>query len=175
MYLLVESVARPAHLASVRPRVYHRGMRRLVIAVLALALASTTARAEGFGLGFFLGDPTGLDIMVGLQRRSALDIVVGIADYRFNDGSARYAHLTYLVTPVVARGQSVNVPLRLGIGGAIFGFSGDIDFGVRVPFEVALAFRRTPLEIYGEIAPLLTLTHDARFDLQGGVGLRFYF
>ncbi|MBA3464228.1 MAG: hypothetical protein H0T46_30010 [Deltaproteobacteria bacterium] len=148
-------------------------MRRLVIAVLSLALATTSARAEGIGLGFFFGDPTGLDLKIDLQRRSALDIVIGLANFR--ERGAKYAHLTYLVTPIVARGRSVNVPLRLGIGGAIYGTEDFINAGVRVPFEVALAFRTTPLEIYGEIAMLLTLTDDPRFDLQGGVGLRFYF
>jgi hypothetical protein len=175
MYLLVERLPRSTHLASVRRRVYHRGMRRLVTAVLALALASTSARADGIGLGFLFGDPTGIDLKIDLQRRSALDIVVGLYDYRFHDASARYGHLTYLVTPVIARGRSVNVPLRIGIGGAVFGFSDEVDFGVRVPFEVALAFRTTPLEIYGEVAPLLILTRDTHFDWQGGIGLRFYF
>lgn len=163
-----------AHLATRAREVYHRGMRRLTIAILLVALGSAPARAEGFGLGFFLGDPTGLDLKIDLQRRSALDIVLGLYDFREGRG-ARYAHLTYLVTPVYARGQSVNVPLRLGIGAAVFGSSDHIDAGVRVPFELALAFKRTPLEIYGELAALLQLTDDPRFDLQGGVGLRFYF
>ncbi len=79
-------------------------MRRLVIAVLSLALATTSARADGIGLGFFFGDPTGLDLKIDLQRRSALDIVIGLADFR--ERGAKYAHLTYLVTPIVARGRS---------------------------------------------------------------------
>jgi hypothetical protein len=48
-----------------------------------------------------------------------------------------------------------------------------------VPLEVGLWFRRTPLEIYGEIALLLTvLDSNSNYDrlrLQGGIGLRFYF
>lgn len=166
-------MARSAHLPRGSHAVYHRVMRTLAIAVLSLALATSSARADGIGLGFFFGDPTGLDLKIDLQRRSALDIVIGLANFR--ERGAKYAHLTYLVTPIVARGRSVDVPLRLGIGGAIYGTSDFINAGVRVPFEVALAFRRTPLEIYGEIAMLLTLTDDPRFDLQGGIGLRFYF
>ncbi len=149
-------------------------MRRLTIALLLLVLTRAPARADGFGIGFFLGDPTGLDLKIDLERRSALDIVLGIYDFR--DGrDAGYAHLTYLVTPVVARGRSVNVPLRLGVGAAVFGFRSDVHAGIRAPFELALAFKRTPMEIYFEIAALLALIgEDPRFDLQGGVGLRFY-
>lgn len=149
-------------------------MRRLTIAILVVMLGVAPARADGFGIGFFLGDPTGLDLKIDLQRRSSLDIVLGIYDFR--DGKDfGYAHLTYLVTPVYARGRSVNVPLRLGIGGAVFGFRSDVHAGVRVPFELGLAFKTTPLEIYFEIGALLALIgEDPRFDLQGGVGLRFY-
>ena len=46
-------------------------------------------------------------------------------------------------------------PLRLGIGAAVYGFRDDVNAAVRVPFEVGLQFRSTPLEIYGEIAMLL--------------------
>ena len=88
-------------------------MRRLTIAVLLAVLCTTAApaRAEGFGIGFFLGDPTGLDLKIDLERRSSLDIVLGIYDFR-GSRDFGYAHLTYLVTPHVARGRSVNVPLR---------------------------------------------------------------
>jgi hypothetical protein len=95
------------------------------------------------------------------------------------DGDAPgYGHLTYLVTPVVGRGTSVWVPLRLGIGGAIYGYRDDLNAAVRAPLEVALHFRRTPLEIYGELAFFLTFidahdNHDT-VDLQGGVGLRLF-
>ena len=150
-------------------------MRRLVIAFLSLALATTSARADGFGLGFFFGDPTGLDLKIDLQRRSALDIVIGLADFR--ERGAKYAHLTYLVTPVVARGRSVNVPLRVGIGGAVYGVADYIDVGARVPFEVGLAFSTTPLEIYGEVAIKGVFVEEdfITFDVDGGLGLRFYF
>lgn len=153
-------------------------MRKLVFALLLIAVPTATARAEGFGIGFFLGKPTGLDLKVDLQRRSALDIVLGLYTFR-ERGGPTYAHLTYLVTPFIGQGQTVRVPLRLGIGGAVYGNSNDVNLGVRVPLEVGLLFRRTPLEIYGEIALLLTLLDDNdnfdRLDVQGGGGLRFYF
>lgn len=155
-------------------------MRKLVLVLAllaALSLPAMPARAEGFALGFFLGEPTGLDLKLDLQRRSALDVVLGITSIRYRN--PLYAHLTYLLTPFMGQGQAVRVPLRIGIGAAVYGNSGDVNAGVRVPIELGLWFRRTPLEIYGELALLLTLI-DAndnynRLDAQGGVGLRFYF
>lgn len=159
-------------------------IRKLVLVVtLWLASAPAPARAE-VGFGVFFGEPTGIDFKLDLAPRSALDILVGYyshwRDYGF-DGA--YGHVTYLVQPMVAHGRSVIVPLRLGIGAAIFDQSGrfndDLNLAARVPFEVGLRFRRTPLEIYFEIALKVTILdgkpydHD-EVDVDGGLGLRFY-
>jgi hypothetical protein len=159
------------------------GIRKLaVIAVLLFASAPTAARAE-VGIGIFVGEPTGLDLKLDLSRKSALDIVLGVYSHydRFNDDSG-YGHLTYLIQPMYANGDSVIVPLRIGIGVAVFDDRGryqdDLNVAARVPFEVGLRFRNTPLEIYFEIALKMTFVdedNDHPFvDLDGGVGLRFY-
>lgn len=153
----------------------------VVVALGTLAATARPARAE-VGIGIFLGQPTGFDLKVDLQRRAALDIVVGW-EYFDENGRDGYAHLTYLLNLGVARGRSVIVPFRVGIGGVVTGgdgsFGNELDVGVRAPFEVGFRFRRTPLEIYGEIAVRLTLLDDNDnnddVDLDGGIGLRFYF
>lgn len=155
----------------------------LMIAMLVMTSASKPARAE-VGIGAFFGEPTGIDFKLDLARRSALDILVGYYSHWRDYGlDGAYGHVTYLVQPMVARGDAVLVPLRLGIGMAIFDQSGrfddDLNLAARVPFEFGLRFRRTPLEIYFEIALKVTFLdgepyrHD-RVDLDGGVGLRFY-
>lgn len=154
-------------------------MRKLLLTTLICGLVTvakvTPARAD-FGLGLFLGEPTGLDLKLGVGPRSSLDFVIGYST--FEDGRTGYGHLTYLVTPLIAQGDAVLVPLRLGIGGALYGPSDDIGFAVRAPLEVGLRFRRTPLEIYGEIALALEIIgprNDLDLDLQGGVGFRLFF
>ncbi len=149
-------------------------MKKLVL--LAILLVSTSARAD-FALGGFLGDPTGIDFKFGVGNRSSLDMLVGWYGYHDRFDYNGYAHVTYLVTPVVGQGNSVLVPLRLGIGGAIFGDANNVDVGIRFPLELGLRFRSAPLEIYGEIALLLAFVHPnyGFTDLQGGVGIRFYF
>lgn len=156
---------------------YHREMRKLALAAL-LVLAilcgrPRDARAD-FGIGLFLGEPTGLDLKIGLSRKTALDIVLGATSFR--DGAASYGHVTYLITVVAARGSSVIVPLRLGIGAAVYGVVEDnTGLAVRVPFELGFRFRRTPVEIYLEITPKVELIDDPDFNLDGGIGIRFYF
>lgn len=150
-------------------------------ALIALATLATpaTARAE-IGVGLFIGEPLGFDLKIDLARRQALDIVLGGTSYRDGQRGYSYGHLTYLVTPFVGRGRSVLVPLRFGIGAAVFGVvEEDFNFAGRVPFEIALLFRSAPIEIYGEIALKLTLVseygEEPDLDTDGGIGLRFYF
>lgn len=154
-------------------------MRKLLLSttVLAVMVAGRPAPAHAdFGLGLFLGEPTGLDFKIGLGNRSGLDFVLGFTT--FDDGRAGYGHVTYLVTPVVAQGNAVTVPLRLGIGAELIGPSGDLSFGVRAPLELGLRLRRTPLEFYGELALAVILIDPADevvSDFQGGIGFRLYF
>jgi hypothetical protein len=154
-------------------------MRKLLLTTavfgVVLAARATPAHAD-FGLGLFLGEPTGIDFKIGLGNRSSLDIVLGFDTLR--DGRAGYGHLTYLVTPLVAQGNAVLVPLRLGIGAAVFGPGNDINIAVRAPFEIGLRLRSTPLEFYGEIALALVFIdrpNDLELDVQGGLGFRVYF
>jgi hypothetical protein len=151
-------------------------MRKLAITLLLMLAIPTPAHAE-VGIGVFLGEPAGLDVKFDLQRRSALDLVLGWYGYQ-RERRTGYGHLTYLFTPFVGSGSSIVVPLRLGIGGAFYGNEDNTNVAVRAPLELAIRFRRTPIEIYGEIAVLITLINDSGnddIDMQGGVGLRFYF
>jgi hypothetical protein len=153
-------------------------MRKLVLALLVVFVLPTAARAD-FGIGFFLGEPIGLDLKIGLTRKSGLDLLVGAVSYDRDRGrDVSYGHVTYLLTPFVGHGRSFLVPLRLGIGAAVIDVENDVVFGVRAPFEVGLRFRSVPLEIYGELALIYVFLDNGRdddLDIQGGVGLRFYF
>jgi len=151
-------------------------MRKLaLLTVLAIA---APAHAD-VGLGVFLGEPTGLDLKIGLSPRSGIDLLFGWDTYR--DNRDHYGHLTYLLTPLVGHGTSVIVPVRVGIGVAVFddgSFDAGTNVAARVPVQIGLRFRSVPLEIYGEVALKMTFIRshgDPYADLDGGIGLRFYF
>jgi hypothetical protein len=148
------------------------------LAFLVVLLAAPAARAD-VGIGLFLGQPTGLDLKFGTSNRAGLDIVLGFHDCCNQHDGGDYAHVTYLVTPFVGRGNSVLVPFRVGIGLALLddgrSVGDNLHAGVRAPLELGLRFRSVPLEIYGEISALLVFQHDPYLDLDGGIGLRLYF
>jgi hypothetical protein len=155
----------------------------LVIAVSlgAVAVARPSAARADVGLGLFLGEPTGVSLKVDVQRRAALDFVFGATSFR--DSRANYAHLTYLVTPVLGHGRAVSIHLRVGVGAALFDGRGDfgdeLNVAVRAPAQLAFVFRRTPLELYAELSAKVTFL-DANddqdlFDVDSGVGARLMF
>jgi hypothetical protein len=159
-------------------------IRKIALVLVLLAMTGSARADVGFGL--FVGRPTGFDAKIGLSNNSGLDIVLGWDTYR-DSYHNNYGHLTYLLTPVVGRGRSVIVPLRLGIGIALFDgyyyhqnrFGEGLNAAVRAPVEIGLRFRSVPLEIYGEIALRISFLRDDRYydfvQLDGGIGFRIYF
>jgi hypothetical protein len=150
------------------------------VVAAALTVAPRPAHAE-FGLGLFIGDPVGLTLKADLQRRTAVEVLIGEHGYHDENWGSFYGHVTFLVSPFVARGRSVIIPFRFGIGGAIYDEGnefGDVNLAVRAPFQVAFRFRN-PLELYFELSLLLTFLdgddNEDLVDLDGGLGLRFYF
>jgi hypothetical protein len=150
-------------------------------ALVAAALVAAPRQAKAdIGLGLFVGEPLGLTLKVDLQRRSALEVLIGQTSYE--DGRSGYGHVTFLITPFAARGRSVIVPFRLGIGAAIYDeggdFGNDVNVAARFPFQVAFRFR-APVELYFEIALLLEFLdandNNDLLDVDGGIGFRFYF
>lgn len=151
-------------------------IRKLLI--LLAILAASPARAD-VGLGLFLGEPTGLDLKLGLTNRTGIDIVLGVHEVERNYYGGDYGHLTYLVTPFVSRGQSVIVPFRIGIGIAFLddgrAFGESIAAAVRAPVQIGFRFRSVPLEIYGELSLLIPIIRHSYLDGDGGIGFRIYF
>ncbi len=157
-------------------------MNKLLIVALLLG-ASAPARAE-VGIGAFIGEPLGLDLKLDIARRQAFDLVFGwtSVDREYPDYYGHYFHFTYLATPFWGYGRSINVPLRIGIGVALWDhgpFAREVNAALRIPVELGIRFHSVPLEIYGELAFKLTFAdqndNDPTSDLDGGVGLRFYF
>jgi hypothetical protein len=152
-----------------------------ILATLAVVAAPGAARAGGVGLGLFVGEPFGLDLKVDVQSRSSLDLVFGFDTVQ--RGRAHYGHLTYLVSPLIGRGRSVVVPLRIGIGAAVYdgggGFFDETNVAVRAPLELGFMFRSAPVELYGEVAIKVTFIdggdNDPTVDADGGIGFRIYF
>jgi hypothetical protein len=171
------------------------GVAALVAAVLLVGTVRTASATEvgygrKFGLGFVLGDPTGLSAKYWVGPTNALDFGLGFWGYGvdrrcWNNGgpcegySAGSFNMDYLWQSNIVRGQA-QLDWHIGAGGRAAwwgGCNGDC-FGLkaRMPLGLDLMFANPGfLEIFFEIAPSLWVVPGVVFDIEGGLGVRFYF
>jgi hypothetical protein len=166
-------------------------MRRFIIcglfAAIALALAvPAMAQSQGddkyVGIGFIVGEPTGLDAKFFLNNEHALEF--GLA-WDLNGQNELHLQGDYLWHRygLIDLKNGDEMPLFFGIGARFVATEDDPGdnhndddvFGIRFPVGLAYMFTNYPFDIFMEIVPILDLTPDSDFDLEGALGARFWF
>lgn len=159
-----------------------------VVASVVLLAAPRAARAEGgpFGLGLIIGSPTGLSLKYYLgESGQAIDGAVGLA---FVGASGIHVHADYLWHPfILTSDPSFTLPMHVGVGARILdrnggrGHDDNLRVGLRAPVGITFDFKDVPLDVFAEVALVLDFHGDegsgdhVSLDLNGGVGVRYYF
>jgi hypothetical protein len=163
----------------------------LLAAIAGSAKATEVGYGRKFGLGVVLGDPTGLTAKWWIAPTNALDFGLGLWGYGvnnrcFNDGTCRgYGYrggtfnMDYLWQSNIVRGQA-QLDWHVGIGGRSIWVNdclGDcFAIAARSPIGLDLMFNNPGfLELFFEIAPAFYVVPGFGFDIEGGLGVRFYF
>ena len=176
-------------------------MNRILSVAFILAMSGGTAAAAGnhpFGLGVQLGAPTGLSGKLYLDAPFALQMGVGFID-DFDNEDGFHLHVDFLWHPaVLTRQPAFTLPFYFGVGARLldhdYGYrvdrtwyvDEDTHIGVRVPFGLLMDFNRVSLDIFLEFAIVIDLVfiedyygpfhhHHDRVDVNGSVGIRYYF
>jgi hypothetical protein len=168
----------------------HRTMYHWKCTLAAVALVSGSsihAQDSGFGLGFILGEPTGVSFKSWLSSERAID---GAVAWSLGHGTAFRVHADYLFHSydaiTVSKGK---LPLYYGPGvrlriwdsnrywrgGEWHDADGRADIAVRFPVGISYQFDGAPLDVFLEVAPALGLLPSTYFDVDGGLGLRYWF
>jgi hypothetical protein len=140
-----------------------------------------------FGLGLELGVPTGLNGKYFYDSSRAFDFGIGDA-FGFNGHDGLHLYVDHLWHPVsLASTPDFELPFYVGVGGRFWEFGYDdannttaYAFGFRVPIGLALDFNNLPLDIFGQIVPVLDFYHDyavhsVYLDFDISVGIRYWF
>jgi hypothetical protein len=143
-----------------------------------------SAQDHGFGIGFIIGEPTGISAKLWTSPRNAFDFGLGwsiggdrIANNdNISNGSRVHFHMDYLWHSFDAIRSEERFPLYYGIGGRINSGGGyDSSFGIRGVFGILWLPHSTPLDVFLEVVPVLDLIRSTGFGLDAGLGARFYF
>lgn len=154
----------------------------MILVSLVVTSTSHAERAEhgNFGLGVFLGAPTGITAKLWLSERGALDLAVGIDFYNTQhnyDISAQFGYLFHFPIDI----PSGYLAPYIGAGGHISvnpvpdsPESGKTYLGIRA--ALGLEYIYNPISFFVEMNPVLffyPLGLSQGFG--GGVGFRYYF
>lgn len=164
-----------------------RFLRLTAGAALCMVSALLNAQDAGFGLGFIVGEPTGISFKSWVSENRAVD---GAAAWSLGRGSAFNLHVDYLFHANnaihVSRGK---MPIHYGPGvrlrvwsdgrywrgGEWHSTNGNIDLAARFPVGLTYQFENAPLDAFIEAAPCIGILPETYFDAGGGLGLRYWF
>lgn len=157
----------------------------MVIMLAIVTFQNSNAQSKKFGLGFIVGEPTGISAKLWVSNANALAFGLGwsVEGYRFDGFDSDYGnvtrthfHVDYLWHSFNAIGSGGQFPLFYGIGGRInLGTEYNGTFAVRGVFGIDWLPRNTPLDVFLEIVPTLNLVSSTGFGIDAGFGLRVFF
>lgn len=163
--------------------------RRAAVAAVAAVAALTTlgtsppaahaaSARSGFGLGLVLGEPTGLTAKLWLDDSSALQFHLS---WDFTDAAVVLSG-DYLYHLDVLGVHTPDLDLLLTLGGGVKvgqhtqrANEEPLFVGLRVPVGLSMPFKAMPLELFLEAVPGVRLLSKVGFDIDLGLGARWFF
>ena len=162
-------------------------MRKLVIVLsgwlmLSVFTGTSTAQTDAsgsgtkhVGLGFIIGEPTGIDLKIFLNRVHALEFALA---WSLSDDNELHVQGDYLwhKYDLIDLDNGDQLPLFFGIGARIeLRDEHDDVVGIRFPVGLDYIFTDYPFDIFFELVPILDVAPESDFDLEGAIGARFWF
>jgi len=159
-------------------------MIRSILCAIVVAVVGATAAipasaqeqaTKHVGLGFIVGEPTGIDLKMFLNNTNALEFAAAWSLSGDNDFRLQGDYLFHKYGLIDLKSQD-DFPLFFGIGlRMILKENVDDVVGIRFPVGLDYIFANYPFDIFAEIVPILDIAPDSDFDLEGAIGARFWF
>jgi hypothetical protein len=131
------------------------------------------AQDGGFGLGVIVGEPTGLSWKIWTGHNTAF---AGAAAWSLGERATFHPHVDYLFHNEnlfkVSKGR---LPFYYGLGIRFLFREGEDKVGVRFPLGLEYLLVSPSLGIFFELVPVLDLSPKTIVDLNGAIGVRYYF
>ncbi|MBI4346821.1 MAG: hypothetical protein HY553_08190 [Elusimicrobia bacterium] len=148
-------------------------MKRTLLLVCSLAAAAPAlAQSRGqLGFGGMVGQPTGGSAKYWTRDTQAIDAALGYSGNLAIHGD--YLFHAWDIFPAPEQGRLAGYA---GLGLRMRNREDDdLEFGFRTPFGASYVLARQPVELFVELAPVFKLNARNALDLDGAVGLRYYF
>jgi hypothetical protein len=144
-----------------------------ILAVIVLFTATLGhAQKAGFGVGVMVGEPIGGSFKAWLSEKTAIDGGVAYANYD-DDGLQVHSDYLYHNFDWLSAGSG-RLPVYFGLG-ARLKFADDTHVGIRGPIGLSYIFDNVPVDVFGEVAPILDFTPNWRVEWNAAIGARYWF
>ncbi len=150
-----------------------------------LSVQQSNAQQYTFGLGFIVGEPTGISAKLWTTPTTAFDFGLGLSlgtdrisnyDGIYNGGTRLHFHMDHLWHSLDAISAGERFPLYYGIGGRINTGAGyNSSLAIRGVVGVAWMPIETPIDLFLELVPSLQVTSSTGLTVDAGIGMRYYF
>lgn len=151
-------------------------MKKSIIIAAFLAAAVSPAAAQEprpFGLGMIVGEPTGINAKYYLNRENALQ---GSAAWSLEGNNSFTLQGDYLFHRYEwIQVQSGQLPVFFGVGAGLTFQDRDNEVGVRFPAGLDYIFEGAPMDIFGQLVPVLELAPSTDFNFEAALGVRYFF
>lgn len=138
-----------------------------------LALSAAGLEDKSIGLGFVIGEPTGISFKKWTGRLKAID---GLVAWSFEKESRFVVHFGLLKHNFdefeIKQGK---MPFYYGGGVRLKVMENDSRIGARAVVGMGYIFKTEPLEIFLEFGPVLDIIPSIEVDVTAGLGIRYYF
>lgn len=131
--------------------------------------AEAQTRPGDTELGIILGEPTGLSLKVWQSDATAFDAAVA---WSFGNNESVHIHADYLRHSWLEVDKG-SMAIYYGLGARAL-LSNNSRFGARIPIGLEYILPDTPLGLFFEVAPILDLVPATEFDVNGGIGIRYF-
>ena len=155
----------------------------LLVGLIGLLGCSAYAQRSGTGLGFIVGEPTGVSLKHWVAPDRAFDAA---AAWSFSDNDSFQLHADYLLHRFDALDRELagSTALYYGLGARIRfdeergGRKHDDEettLGLRVPLGIDIYLRETRLGVFVEFVPVLEVAPSTDLGLNAALGIRYFF
>jgi len=152
-------------------------MKKKIIVLIGMILISilvfsstANAQREGLGAGVTIGVPTGISIKYWINPKNAWDAV-----FAWDlDKNNFYFHFDYLWHDFT-RFSEKNRALYHGVGSKFKSEEDNNEFGLRGVIGLDYFYHKSLFELFVELSPGILLAPKTKFEVDFGLGLRYFF
>jgi len=137
------------------------------------AVASFGVEEASYEIGLILGKPTGISFKMWRSSHRAIDLA-GAWDLNRSLFRFHGDYLWHRAAKEVIKEPTQNL-IYYGIGLRFIAASEKGEIGLRLAAGLEHFFEDSPLTLFMEIAPVMSLVPSTEFDVDYGVGLRYSF